>query len=137
MIADHLSRLEKPTEEERRTEIEENFLDEQFFQMLVQVPWYVDIVNYLACEIFLAEFSYQWKRKLSTNVRFYIWDDLLLFRKGADQIIKRCVLAAEQAEILNKCHASPYGGHFAGDKTTRKNLQSGFYWPTLFRDCSE
>ena len=28
VIADHLSRLEKPTEDERRTEIEENFLDE-------------------------------------------------------------------------------------------------------------
>ena len=33
MIADHLSRLEKPIEEERETEIEENFLDEQLFQV--------------------------------------------------------------------------------------------------------
>ena len=60
-----------------------------------------------------------------------------MFRRGADQIIKRCVLMNEQAEILDKCHASPYGGHFVGDRTTQKSLQSGFYWPTLFRDSSE
>ena len=38
---------------------------------------------------------------------------------------------------MEKCHASPYGGHFAGDKTTQKILQSGFYWPTLLKDCFE
>ena len=38
---------------------------------------------------------------------------------------------------MEKCHASPYGGHFAGDKTTQKILQSGFYWSTLFKDCFE
>ena len=51
VIADHLSRLEKPTEDERGTEIEENFPDEQLFQVSVQVPWYANIVNYLACGI--------------------------------------------------------------------------------------
>ena len=84
LIADHLSRLEKPTEEERETEIEENFPDEQLFQVSVQVPWHVDIVNYLACGIMPPEFSYQQKRKLRTDSRVYIWDDPLLFKKGAD-----------------------------------------------------
>ena len=36
---------------------------------------------------------------------------------------------------MEKCHASPYGGHFAGDKKAQKILQSEFYWPTLFKDC--
>ena len=52
-------------------------------------------------------------------------------------IIRRCVPKIEQSGIMEKCHASPYGGHFAGDKTTQKILQSGFYWPTLFKDCYE
>ena len=52
-------------------------------------------------------------------------------------IIRRCVLESEQGRILYECHASPYGGHFAGDKTTHKILQSGFYWPTIFKDCFE
>ena len=35
---------------------------------------------------------------------------------------------------MEKCHASLYGGHFTGDKTAQKILQSGFFWPTLFKD---
>ena len=59
MIADYLSRLENPTEEKKGIEIAENFPNEQLFQLLVQVPWYADIVNYLACGIMPPEFSYQ------------------------------------------------------------------------------
>ena len=137
VIADYLSRLEKSIEEERGTKIEENFPDEHLYQVSVQVPWYVDIVNYLACRVMPPELSSQHKRKLRTNTKVYIWDDSLLFRRGADQIIRRCVPEAEQGEILDKCHASPYGGHFAGDRTTQKILQSSFYWSTLFKDCSK
>ena len=52
-------------------------------------------------------------------------------------ILRRCVPKSEQGRILYECHASPYGGHFAGDKTTHKILQSGFYWTTIFKDCFE
>ena len=58
MIADHLCRLEKTTEEEKEIEIAENFLDEQLFVLSVLVPWYADIVNYLACGIMPLEFSH-------------------------------------------------------------------------------
>ena len=33
-------------------------------------------------------------------------------------IIRRCVLETEQGGIMEKCRASPYGGHFAGDRIT-------------------
>ena len=52
-------------------------------------------------------------------------------------IIRRYVLETEQGEIIDKCHALPYGGHFARDKIAYKILQSGFYWSTLFKDCFE
>ena len=52
-------------------------------------------------------------------------------------IIRRCVPETEQGGIMEKCHASPYGGHFAGDRTAQKILQSGFYWPTILKDCFE
>ena len=57
---------------------------------------------------------------------FYIWDDPLLFKRGADMIIKRYVPESEQGRILYECHASPYGGNFVGDKTAHKILQEGF-----------
>ena len=49
-------------------------------------------------------------------------------------IIRRCVPETEQGNIIDKCHASPYRGHFAGERTAYKILQSSFYWPTLFKD---
>ena len=49
-------------------------------------------------------------------------------------IIRRCVLEKEHGGILEKGHASPYGGHFARVRTAQKIFQSGFYWPTLFKD---
>ena len=136
VIVDHLLRLEKPTEDEKGNEIAENFPDEKLFQLSVQVPWYADIVNYLAYGIMPPKFSYQQKIKLRTDSIFYIWDDLLLFRRGADLIIRKCVPKTKQGKILDEFHASPYGGHFVGDRTTHI-LKSGFYWSTLFGDCFE
>ena len=137
VIADHLSRLESTAEIEKGAEIEEIFPDEQLLMLLVQTPWYADIVNYLACGIMPYEFNYLQMRKLRTDCRLYIWDDPLLYRRGADMIIRRCVPEIEQGGIMEKCHASPYGGHFARDKTTHKILRSGFYWPILFKDYFE
>ena len=41
-------------------------------------------------------------------------------------IIKRSVPKTKQGRILDKCHASPYGGHFARERIAHKILQSYF-----------
>ena len=41
----------------------------------------------------------------------------------------------EQEQILRKCHSESFGGLHAGDRTAHKVLQSGFYWPTLYKDA--
>ena len=43
----------------------------------------------------------------------------------------------EQQGILIHCHESTYGGHFASQKITMKVLQSGFYWPSLFKEAHQ
>ena len=50
-------------------------------------------------------------------------------------MIKRYVPEKEIKSILTHCHALACGGHFGGNKTAAKVLQSGFYWPTLFKDA--
>ena len=104
VIADHFSRVEKPCVQEEEREIAENFSDEHLFQLSLQSPWYVDIVNFLACVIMPPEFSYQQRKKLRTDSRYYIWDDPLLFKRGADLIIRRCVPKDEQSKILQEHH---------------------------------
>ena len=81
MIAYHLSRVEKPAVQEEEREITENFPDEQLFQLSLQSPWYADIVNFLACGIIPPEFSYQKRKKLRTDSRYYIFDDPILFKR--------------------------------------------------------
>ena len=63
VIADHLSIVEKPVVQKEEREIEENFPDEQLFQLSLQSPWYANIVNFLACSIMPPEFSYKQRKK--------------------------------------------------------------------------
>ena len=47
-------------------------------------------------------------------------------------------MSEEEAQrILWHCHDSDYVGQFGGERTATKVLQSGFYWPTLFKDSRE
>ena len=100
VIADHLSRVEKLVIQKEEREIAENFPYKQLFQLSLQKPWYVDIVNFLAWGIMPPEFSYQQRKKLRTDSKYYIWDEPLLFRRGADLIIRKCVPEGEQSNIL-------------------------------------
>ncbi|KAM1829970.1 hypothetical protein ACFX14_022720 [Malus domestica] len=51
------------------------------------------------------------------------------------KIIRRCVHNSEFNSILAFCHSYACGGHFGTQRTTLKVLESGFYWPTLFKDA--
>ena len=41
----------------------------------------------------------------------------------------------EMENILKHCHSLEVGGHFGGAKIAAKILQSGFYWPSIFKDA--
>ena len=43
----------------------------------------------------------------------------------------------EMGSILNHCHTLSCGGHFGDQKTEEKVLQSGFCWPSLFKDAHQ
>ena len=58
VIANHLSRMERTCDDKKEFEIEDNFPDELLFQVKIQLPWYGDFVNYLACGILPQEFTY-------------------------------------------------------------------------------
>ncbi|KAL4324217.1 hypothetical protein GQ457_11G024180 [Hibiscus cannabinus] len=75
------------------------------------------------------------RKRFKHNAKGYFWDEPYLFKQCADEIIRRCIPEEEQQIILEQCHSAPYGGHFGGNRTTAKVLQSGLYWPTLHRDA--
>jgi len=67
----------------------------------------------------------------------YYWDEPNLYKRGSDQILRLCVLEVAHQHILSQCHDSLYGGHFRGQRTATKVLQSGYFWPTLFKDARD
>lgn len=137
VVADHLSRLENPVEGENAdVPINENFPDEQILQVKTHTPWYADYVNYLASGIHPPpELNRYQRKKFFHDVKFFLWDEPFLYRRCADTIIRRCVPEEEWGAIMRECHSSPSGGHFGTNRTAFKVLQSGFYWPTIFKDC--
>nr|GFA64943.1 reverse transcriptase domain-containing protein [Tanacetum cinerariifolium] len=40
-------------------------------------------------------------------------------------------------DILNACHSGPTGGHYGANYTAKKDFDSGFYWPTIYKDAFE
>nr|GFA10606.1 reverse transcriptase domain-containing protein [Tanacetum cinerariifolium] len=110
--ADHLSSLENPYENIfDPKEINETFPLESLNKISHQDPstsWFADFANYHARKFIIK-----------------------------DQIIRRCVVGQEAINILNVCHSGPTGGHYGANYTAKKVFDSGFYWPTIYKDAFE
>ncbi|GJW08846.1 reverse transcriptase domain-containing protein [Tanacetum coccineum] len=52
-------------------------------------------------------------------------------------MIRRCVHGQEAVDILTACHNGPTGGHHGANYTAKKVFDSGFYWPTIYRDAHD
>nr|GEY80185.1 reverse transcriptase domain-containing protein [Tanacetum cinerariifolium] len=55
----------------------------------------------------------------------------------ADQVIRWCVYGKEAIDILTAYHNGPTGGHHGANYTAKKVFDSGFYWPTIYRDAQD
>nr|GEX46101.1 reverse transcriptase domain-containing protein [Tanacetum cinerariifolium] len=138
---DHLSRLENPYENIfDPKEINETFPLESLNKVSHKdpsTPWFADLANYHAGNFIIKGMTSQQKQKFFKDARHYFWDDPYLFRTCADQIIRRYVTDKEAIDILNACHSGPNGGHYGANYTAKKVFDSGFYWPSIYKDAFE
>nr|GEY40363.1 reverse transcriptase domain-containing protein [Tanacetum cinerariifolium] len=112
---EHLSRLENPYENIfDPKEINENFPLESLNKVAHKdpsTPWFADLANYHAGNFIIKE-----------PVLIRLFD----------------VLAGKEAiDILNACHSGPTGGHYGANYTAKKVFDSGFYWPSIYKDSFE
>ncbi|RVW95263.1 Retrovirus-related Pol polyprotein from transposon opus [Vitis vinifera] len=133
VVADHLSRVKVESHFEE-AQINDEFPDDALCAV-EKLPWFANIVNYLATGELPSEWNMETKKYFLSRAKHYAWDDPYLYKFCPDQIMRRCVPEDEQQDILRMCHEGACGGHFASRKTSAKILQSGFYWPTMFKDC--
>ncbi|GJR68004.1 reverse transcriptase domain-containing protein [Tanacetum coccineum] len=115
LAADHLSRLENPYENVLDPkEINETFpletLNMVTFRGDSSTPWFADFANYHAGNFIVKGMSSQQKNKFFKDVKHYFWDDP---------------------------YFGPTGGHYGANYTAKKVFDSGFYWPTIYRDAHD
>nr|GEU30148.1 reverse transcriptase domain-containing protein [Tanacetum cinerariifolium] len=142
LVANKLPRLENP----HQSNLEKKEITETFPLKTLRMvtfcgdsctPWFVDIANYHAGNFFVKGMSSQQKKKFFKDVKHYFWDDPYLFRICVDQVIRRCVYGQEAVDILTACHNGPTEGHHGANYIAKKVFDSGFYWPTIYRDAHD
>ncbi|RDX86021.1 hypothetical protein CR513_32698, partial [Mucuna pruriens] len=129
IVADHLSRIKGKVD---LVPIRDDFLDEQFLLVAHSQPWFADICNFLVATTFPPGASKYYREKIQSNAKHYIWDDPYPWRCCNDRVIRRCILDFEIRLVLYFGHSAPRGGHYGSTRMTRKVLECGFYWPTIF-----
>nr|GEU85176.1 DNA-directed DNA polymerase [Tanacetum cinerariifolium] len=112
LAANHLSRLENPHQNVLDPkEINDTFpietLNMVSFRGNSSTPWFADFANYNAGNFIVKGMSSQ------------------------------CVYGQEAIDILKACHNGPTGGHHGPNYTAKKVFDSGFYWPTIYRDAQD
>ena len=133
VVVDHLLRL-TIAHNTHNPLINDEFPEESLL-LVEKTPWYAHIENYLATVELPADWKVQDKKFFFPKIHSYYWEEPFFYKYCADQIIIRCVPEAEQQGILSHYHENACEGHFSSQKTARKVLQSGFNWPSLFKDA--
>ncbi|GKD29820.1 reverse transcriptase domain-containing protein [Tanacetum coccineum] len=139
---DHLFRLENPYENVLNSkEINEAFpletLNMVTFRGDSSTPWFADFANYHAGNFIIKGMLSQQKNKFFKDVKHYFRDNPYLFKICADQVIRRCVSGQEAIDVLIACYSGPTRGHYGANYTAKKVFDTGFYWPTIYRDAHD
>jgi hypothetical protein len=100
-------------------------------------PWYGDIPIYLQTLKCPTISSRDERRRILHQSKNYLILDDTLYQRGVDCILCRCLTHEEADIVLNDCHTEACGGHFSGLAKTKNILCTGYFWPTLIKDCIE
>ncbi|CAA7033807.1 unnamed protein product [Microthlaspi erraticum] len=140
-VADHLSRMRV----EDMIPINDSMPEEQLMAIMIlkesfdekvrleevkalrdeNLPWYADIVNFMVSGEVPSSFDAYKRKKFFKDARHYYWDEPYLYKRGPDSIYRRCIAEEDVQGVLEHCHGSAYGGHFATFKTATRFCNLG------------
>lgn len=117
--------------------VEDQFLDEHLFAITIKTPWYADVVNCLVVGKLPKHLTPNERKQIVQRSTRFSWIGGYLFHTGEDMHIRRCIHEDEIFDILKARHDRPCGKHFTYQRTGHKILQTGYYWPTIFKDAKK
>jgi len=115
IVADHLSHMQVTSMQE--LQINDFLRDDMLLKVTDSNPWYANIVNFMVTGYVPPGEN---RRKLQAKSRCHLWDDPYLYRVCSDGLLRRCVPMAKGLQIIEKCHAASYGGHYEVFRTQAK-----------------
>jgi hypothetical protein len=104
---DHLSRMQVTNMPE--LPINDFLRDDMLLKVTDSNPWYANIVNFMVAGYVPPGEN---KKKLQTESKCHLWHDPYMYRVCSDGLLRRCVPMAEGIQIIEKCQAAPYEGHY-------------------------
>jgi len=115
--------------------INENFMDEHLFLISFDNPWYEDILVYIPMNFFFPQLSRDDRSWINHQASLYLLIGEVLYQRGINIILRRCITIEEIDKVLNDCHSGECGGHYFGISTIDKIVRVGYFCPTQFHDC--
>ena len=98
-------------------------------------PVYYDTLQYVKDRQYPDHASENDKRILRRLVMGFLLDGEVLYKKGKDQVLLRCVNSSEANKIVKEIHERVCGTHTNGHMMAEQVMKADYYWLILERDC--
>ncbi|GJS08286.1 reverse transcriptase domain-containing protein [Tanacetum coccineum] len=120
LTADYLSRLENP----HQVDLEKKEINETFpLETLGMISFHGDSSS-VSCD--------------SSTPWFADIEEPLRVRNWCGSVIRLVLFCGQEAVgILTACHNGPTEGYHGANYSAKKVFDSGFYWPTIYRDAHD
>ncbi|XP_039040757.1 uncharacterized protein LOC120179131 [Hibiscus syriacus] len=86
-------------------------------------PWYHDILQYMRYLTYSPGASEIDKKTIRRMTTGYFLDGEILYRRGSDQVLLRCVIAKEVKNVIEEVHGGACGTHTNGLSMARKIMR--------------
>ncbi|XP_072084445.1 uncharacterized protein [Arachis hypogaea] len=137
--ADVLSKLATTRQAENTSALSQLTLDKPSFEQetilsITQVPdWRTPFFDYINTgTIPKGEPNLPLFRRRAS---FYTVLGNTLYRREHSQPLLKCISIEEAEEVMAETHEGVCGNHIGGRALATKILRTGYYWPTIKRDC--
>ncbi|GJX93262.1 reverse transcriptase domain-containing protein [Tanacetum coccineum] len=85
-------------------EIADKFFDDHLMMLKSKFnddePWYADFVNYIVGKVVPLNLIFEKRKRFSSQVKTYFWEEPYAFKLCADNIMRRCVAGSKTLEIF-------------------------------------